>query len=115
MFGKYLFVQNKLAKTLFCDDFMVSYHVEFQYYVSVNSKRFHPPLWASPGKFSKAAKFALSPGQAFCQIPGSWASLGPLILKNVTLFHHFKTLINYLPTEYLQICKENIDLSIKNM
>ena len=50
-------------------------------YVSVNSKHYHPPFGQPPGKF-------------FGQIPGSRASLRPLISINFTLFHHFQDLIH---------------------
>ena len=51
-----------------------------------------------------------------CQIPGGRASLGPLILIHFTLFFTvFKISIFNLPTEYLQIRRENIDLSMKHV
>ena len=53
-----------------------------------------------------------TPGNFFRQMPGGRASLGPLILINCTLLHHFQDLSPYLPIEYLQIRIENTDLSM---
>ena len=73
-----------------------------------------PSVTIPPGKFSKIAK-SRCPGQIFWSIPGDQASLGPFILINFTLFQHFKTSVTNLPIEYVQIRRENIDLSMKNM
>ena len=54
-------------------------------------------------------------GNFFRQMLGGWASLGPLILINCTLLHHFQDLNPYLPIEYLQIRMENTDLSMKTI
>ena len=71
-------------------------------YVSVNFKCYHSSPGRPPGNFSR-------------QIPGGWASLGPLILINCTLLHHFQDLNHYLPIEYLQIRIENTSLSKKTI
>ena len=69
----------------------------------------------SPGRLLKNSQI-LAPRTNFqCQIPGRRALLGPLILVNFILFKIFKTSVINLPIEYLQIRRENTDLSIKNM
>ena len=66
------------------------------------------------GKFSKTVK-SRSTGKFLGQIRGDRDLLGPLILIIFTLFTIFKTSIINLPTEYLQIRRENTDLSVKNI
>ena len=70
--------------------------------VSVNFKCYHPFFRPTPGIFLR-------------QMPGGRASLGPLVLINRTLLHHFQDINPYLPVEHLQIRIENTDLSMKTM
>ena len=60
----------------------------------------------SLGKFSKIVKLLF---------PGGGLPWDPLFLYVLHCFTIFKTSIINLSTEYLQICRENIDLSMKNM
>ena len=55
--------------------------------VSLNSKHYHPP-----GQGFKNCQIPAPRQIIFDQIPGGWASLGPLILINFTLFHYFQDL-----------------------
>ena len=84
-------------------------------YISVNSKYYHPPPSDKPRANFQNLSNPSHPGRYFCQLPSLQASLGHFILMNFILFHPFQDFNLKLPSEYLQIWRKNIYLSMKHM
>ena len=61
------------------------------YHASVNFERYHPPR-ATPWQIFKTWQIPVTLANFFYQMPGPQACLGPFILMNFTLFHHFQDL-----------------------
>ena len=79
-------------------------------YVSVNSKLYHPPS----GQIFKTCQIPAPQGKFFWSNPRGPGFPGTLHFKTFSIFFTiFKTSIINLSIEYLQIRRENIDLSMK--
>ena len=72
-----------------------------------------PIITIPPANFQKSQ--IPPPAKYFGKIPGAGLPSNTLFLQILQLFAIFKTSIINLLIEYLQIRKENINLSIKNM